>query len=44
VCIDLLKHYKERIRTNGFKAVIITSSRRAAVLHKETMDELGAHL
>ena len=42
VCIDLLKHYKEHIAPNGFKAMIVTSSRRAAVLYKETLDELGA--
>ena len=42
VCIDLLKHYKEHIQPNGFKAMVVTSSRRAAVLYKETLDELGA--
>lgn len=42
VCIDLLKHYREHIQPNGFKAMIVTSSRRAAVLYKETLDELGA--
>ncbi len=42
ICIDLLKHYREHIQPNGFKAMIVTSSRRAAVLYKETLDELGA--
>ncbi|WP_279381382.1 type I restriction endonuclease subunit R [Candidatus Thiosymbion oneisti] len=42
VCIDLLKHYKEHIRPNGFKAMIVTSSRRAAMLYKRTLNELGA--
>ena len=42
VCIDLLEHYREHIQPNGFKAMIVTSSRRAAVLYKETLDELGA--
>ena len=42
VCIDLLNHYKEHIQPNGFKAMVVTSSRRAAVLYKETLDELGA--
>lgn len=42
VCIDLLEHYKTHIQPNGFKAMIVTSSRRAAVLYKETLDELGA--
>jgi type I restriction enzyme R subunit len=42
ICIDLLKHYREHIQPNGFKAMIVTSSRRAAVLYKQTLDELGA--
>ena len=42
VCIDILKHYREHIQPNGFKAMMVTSSRRAAVLYKETLDELGA--
>lgn len=40
VCIDLLKHYREHIQPNGFKAMIVTSSRRAAVVYKQTIDEL----
>jgi len=40
VCIDLLKHYREHIQPNGFKAMIVTSSRRAAVLYKKAIDEL----
>ncbi|MEW8359707.1 MAG: HsdR family type I site-specific deoxyribonuclease [Candidatus Thiodiazotropha sp.] len=42
VCIDLLNHYKEHIQPNGFKAMIVTSSRKAAVLFKEMLDEIGA--
>lgn len=42
ICIDLLKHYKEHIQPNGFKAMIVTSSRSAAITYKETLDELGA--
>jgi type I site-specific restriction-modification system R (restriction) subunit len=34
--------YREHIQPNGFKAMIVTSSRRAAVLYKQTLDELGA--
>jgi len=41
VCIDILKHYKEHIYPNGFKAMIVTSSRSAAVTYKGMMDELG---
>jgi type I restriction enzyme, R subunit len=42
VCIDILKHYREYIYPNGFKAMIVTSSRYAAITYKEMMDELEA--
>ena len=42
VCIDLLKHYREHIQPDGFKAMIVTGSRHAATLYKKTLDELGA--
>ena len=42
VCIDILKHYREFIQPNGFKAMIVTSSRYAAITYKEMMDELEA--
>lgn len=42
VCIDLLKHYREKIQPDGFKAMIVVGSRYAATLFKETLDELGA--
>lgn len=42
VCIDILKHYREHIQPNGFKAMIVTSSRNAAIIYKEMMDELGS--
>ncbi len=42
VCIDLLKHYREHIQPNGFKAMIVVGSRYAATLFKKTLDELGA--
>ena len=35
VCIDILKHYKEHIMPNGFKAMIVTSSRNAAITYKD---------
>jgi type I restriction enzyme R subunit len=40
VCIDLLKQYREKIQPDGFKAMIVTSSRRAAVTYKQILDEL----
>jgi type I restriction enzyme R subunit len=42
VCIDLLKHYREHIQPDGFKAMIVTGSRHAAALYKKTLDELNA--
>jgi type I restriction enzyme R subunit len=42
VCIDLLEHYREHIQPNGFKAMIVTSSRNAAILYKDMLDELQA--
>lgn len=42
ICLDILEHYRSKIQPEGFKAQIVTSSRRAAVLYKETLDRLGA--
>lgn len=42
VCIDLLKHYREHIQPDGFKAMIVTGSRHAATVFKKTLDELDA--
>ncbi len=42
VCMDIIKHYQEYIQPNGFKAMIVTSSRNAALIYKEQMDKLGA--
>jgi len=42
VCLDILKHYREHIQPNGFKAMIVTSSRQAAITYKETLDDIGA--
>jgi len=42
VCLDLLKHYREHIQPDGFKAMIVTGSRHAAALYKKTLDELDA--
>ncbi|MDB4844714.1 HsdR family type I site-specific deoxyribonuclease [Hellea sp.] len=42
ICMDILKHYKEHIQPNGFKAMIVTSSRNSAILYKEQLDKLGA--
>jgi len=42
VCIDLLKHYRDHIQPNGFKAMIVVGSRHAATVFKKTLDELNA--
>lgn len=44
VCIDLLKHYREKIQPNGFKAMIVVGSRHAATVFKKTLDDLEAPL
>lgn len=42
LCIDLLKHYREHIQPNGFKAMIVVGSRHAATVFKKTLDDLDA--
>jgi type I restriction enzyme R subunit len=42
ICLDMLEHYRSKVQPEGFKAQIVTSSRRAAVIYKETLDRLGA--
>ena len=42
VCMDIVKHNREHIQPNGFKAMIVTSSRNAAIIYKEQLDKLGA--
>ena len=38
--MDILKHYREFIQPNGFKAMVVASSRHAAILYKEQLDKL----
>ena len=40
VSMDILKHYREFIQPNGFKAMVVASSRHAAILYKEQLDKL----
>jgi type I restriction enzyme R subunit len=42
ICLDLIDHFTNYIRPNGFKAQVVTVSREAAVLYKETLDRLNA--
>lgn len=42
ICLDLIQHFTEAIRPNGFKAQVVASTREIAVLYKETLDRLNA--
>jgi len=42
ICLDIIDHYEKFIMPNGFKAQIVTPSREAAVIYKETLDRLNA--
>lgn len=41
ICLDIIKHYEEHIRPNGFKAQIVAATRDIAVTYKETLDRLN---
>ena len=40
VALDLVEHYRKKIMPNGFKVMIVTSSREAAVTYKKKLDEI----
>lgn len=40
VAADLVKHYRERFLPNGFKAMVVTASRRAAMAYKKALDAI----
>lgn len=42
ICKDILEHYTTVVRPEGFKAQIVTPSKKAAVTYKKILDELGA--
>ena len=42
VCDKIVEHYKEAIEPDGFKAMIIATTREAAVLYKRQLDKIGA--
>lgn len=42
ICEDLIAHFEQTIRPNGFKAQIMAGDRQLAALYKETLDRLGA--
>ena len=41
ICKDIIEHYTSTIQPNGFKAMIVTNSRNAAITYKEMLDELN---
>jgi len=42
ICLDIIEHFEEHIRPNGFKAQVVACTREAAATYKETLDRLGA--
>lgn len=42
VVYNILDHYENTVRPNGFKAIIVAPNRKAAVTYKEILDDLKA--
>jgi len=42
ICIDLIDHFTKNIQPNGYKAMIVATSREAAVAYKRELDKLNA--
>lgn len=42
IALDIVKHYTTHIEPNGYKAMLVASSREAAVLYKKELDSLNA--
>jgi type I restriction enzyme R subunit len=42
ICIDLIDHYTRNIQPNGYKAMVVATSREAAVNYKRELDKLNA--
>lgn len=40
ICKHIVKHYREKVEPNGFKAQIVTFDRECCVLYKKVLDEL----
>ena len=40
VALDLVEHYQKHILPNGFKAMVVTASREAAVTYKQKLDAI----
>lgn len=44
ICKDIVNHYNGHIAPNGYKAMIVASSRDAAVIYERELDKIGAPL
>ena len=42
ICLDLIEHYTKQIEPNGYKGMIVATSREAAVTYKRELDKLYA--
>lgn len=42
IAINIVEHYEKFIQPNGFKAMIVAPSRKAAVRYKEALDDMSA--
>ena len=42
ISLDLIDHYTKRIEPNGYKAMLVATSREAAVSYKRELDKLNA--
>ena len=42
ICLDLIDHYIKRIEPNGYKAMLVATSREAAVNYERELDKLNA--
>jgi type I restriction enzyme, R subunit len=41
ICIDLIDHFTKSIQPNGYKAMVVATSREAAVTYKRELDKLN---
>ena len=41
ICIDLIEHFTKNIKPNGYKAMVVATSREAAVTYKRELDKLN---
>ena len=42
ICLDLIDHYTKHIEPNGYKVMLVATSRQAAVTYKKELDKLNA--